>query len=88
MATDDCARILLQGTLRLSSRLRHERPAGALASSKVSVLSYLRRHGPSSPSTVAAAGPGAAPRPTERCVRAPIRGAAISPGWPRGYPGA
>jgi DNA-binding MarR family transcriptional regulator len=55
MATDDCARILLQGTLRLSSRLRHERPASALASNKVSVLSYLRRHGPSSPSTVAAA---------------------------------
>src|SRR5580692_2216974 len=55
MKTDDCARALLQGTLRLSSRLRHERPVGALAASKAIVLGYLRRNGPSSPSAVAAA---------------------------------
>jgi DNA-binding MarR family transcriptional regulator len=55
MTTDDRARALLQGTLRLGSRLRHERPAGALASSKTLVLGYLRRNGPSSPSAVAAA---------------------------------
>jgi DNA-binding MarR family transcriptional regulator len=55
MKTDDCARALLQGTLRLGSRLRHERPTGALASSKAIVLGYLRRNGPSSPSAVASA---------------------------------
>lgn len=55
MKTDDCARALLQGTLRLGSRLRHERPAGALASGKTLVLGYLRQNGPSSPSAVAAA---------------------------------
>jgi DNA-binding MarR family transcriptional regulator len=55
MTTDDRARALLQGTLRLGSRLRHERPAGALASSKTLVLGYLRRNGPASPSAVAAA---------------------------------
>jgi DNA-binding MarR family transcriptional regulator len=55
MTTDDRARAMLQGTLRLGSRLRHERPAGALASSKTLVLGYLRRNGPSSPSAVAAA---------------------------------
>jgi DNA-binding MarR family transcriptional regulator len=55
MKNDDRARALLQGTLRLGSRLRHERPAGALASSKTLVLGYLSRNGPSSPSAVAAA---------------------------------
>jgi len=55
MNTDDCARALLQGTLRLGSRLRHERPASALASNKTLVLAYLQRNGPSSPSAVAAA---------------------------------
>ncbi len=55
MNTDDCARMLVQGTLRLGSRLRHERPAGALTSNKIIVLGYLRRHGPSTPSAVATA---------------------------------
>jgi DNA-binding MarR family transcriptional regulator len=55
MKTDDRARTVLHGTLRLGSRLRHERPAGALTSNKIIVLGYLQRHGPSTPSAVATA---------------------------------
>jgi DNA-binding MarR family transcriptional regulator len=55
MDTDDYARTVLNGMLRLGSRLRHERPAGALTSNKIIVLGYLQRHGPSTPTAVAAA---------------------------------
>ncbi|MFJ3820774.1 MarR family winged helix-turn-helix transcriptional regulator [Streptomyces nodosus] len=44
---------LLHGVLRLGSRLRHERPAGALSSNKISVLGHLRRRGPSTPGAIA-----------------------------------
>ncbi|HYQ69678.1 MarR family winged helix-turn-helix transcriptional regulator [Actinophytocola sp.] len=40
---------------RLARRLRAERPDDALSSNKIGVLSYLRRHGPSSPGEIAAA---------------------------------
>jgi DNA-binding MarR family transcriptional regulator len=40
---------------RLARRLRAERPADALSSNKIGVLSHLRRHGPSSPGEIAAA---------------------------------
>jgi DNA-binding MarR family transcriptional regulator len=40
---------------RLARRLRAERPVDALSSNKIGVLSHLRRHGPSSPSEIAAA---------------------------------
>jgi DNA-binding MarR family transcriptional regulator len=55
MDTDDTARALLHGLLRLGARLRHERPAEALTANKVIVLANLRRNGPSTPSAVAAA---------------------------------
>ncbi|WP_269856800.1 MarR family winged helix-turn-helix transcriptional regulator [Streptomyces sp. RPT161] len=46
--------VLLQGLLRLGSRLRHERPPGALSPNKMSVLGHLRRRGPSTPGSIAA----------------------------------
>lgn len=55
MDVDERGRLLLEGMLRLGRRLRHERPAGALAANKIIVLGHLRRHGPSTPSAVAAA---------------------------------
>lgn len=55
MTDDSASRALLQAMLRLGSRLRHERPTGALSSNKLGVLSHLRRHGPSTPSAIAAA---------------------------------
>ena len=55
MKTDEPARALVQGLLRLGARLRHERPADALTANKLIVLGYLRRNGPSTPSAVAAA---------------------------------
>ncbi|MEV5746480.1 MarR family transcriptional regulator [Actinoallomurus sp. NPDC052308] len=55
MDTDDCAQALLQGLLRLGSRLRHERPPGALTANKIMVLGHLRRNGPCTPSAVALA---------------------------------
>ncbi|MFG2830494.1 MarR family winged helix-turn-helix transcriptional regulator [Streptomyces sp. NPDC048434] len=55
MDTDDCAQALLQGLLRLGSRLRHERPPGALTANKIIVLGHLRRNGPCTPSAVALA---------------------------------
>ncbi|WP_297537302.1 MarR family transcriptional regulator [Amycolatopsis sp.] len=47
--------VLLQGILRLGSRLRHDRPEGSLSPNKIAVLSHLRRRGPTSPGTIAAA---------------------------------
>ncbi|WP_027341316.1 MarR family winged helix-turn-helix transcriptional regulator [Hamadaea tsunoensis] len=55
MDTDDAARALLDGMLRLGSRLRHERPAGSLTTNKIIVLGHLRRNGPCTPSAVALA---------------------------------
>jgi DNA-binding MarR family transcriptional regulator len=55
MDTDETARALLQGLLRLGARLRHERPAEALTANKVIVLANLRRNGPSTPTAVATA---------------------------------
>jgi DNA-binding MarR family transcriptional regulator len=55
MTTNEAARALLHGMLRLGARLRHERPADSLTSNKVIVLAHLRENGPCSPSTVAAA---------------------------------
>jgi DNA-binding MarR family transcriptional regulator len=40
---------------RLARRLRAERPADALSSNKIGVLSHLYRHGASSPGEIAAA---------------------------------
>jgi DNA-binding MarR family transcriptional regulator len=40
---------------QLARRLRAERPADALSSNKIGVLSHLRRHGPSSPGEIAVA---------------------------------
>jgi DNA-binding MarR family transcriptional regulator len=44
-----------RGTARLARRLRAERSAGALSASKVGVLSWLHRAGPSTPGAVALA---------------------------------
>jgi DNA-binding MarR family transcriptional regulator len=43
------------GATRLAHRLRTERAAGALSANKVSVLTYLYRHGPSTPGQLATA---------------------------------
>jgi DNA-binding MarR family transcriptional regulator len=43
------------GATRLARRLRAERPPGGLSGTKLSVLSHLRVHGPSSPGEIAAA---------------------------------
>lgn len=44
-----------RAVMGLARRLRAERPAGALSSTKVSVLGRLYRHGPSTPTQIAAA---------------------------------
>ncbi|MGP0108338.1 MAG: MarR family winged helix-turn-helix transcriptional regulator [Acidimicrobiales bacterium] len=44
-----------QGTLRLAQRLRAERAAEALSLNKLSVLSHVYRHGPTSAGALAAA---------------------------------
>jgi DNA-binding MarR family transcriptional regulator len=44
-----------RGVTRLGSRLRAERPADALAGTKVAVLGHLHRRGPSSAGAIAAA---------------------------------
>jgi DNA-binding MarR family transcriptional regulator len=46
---------LRRGVTRLGRRLRAEGPPGALSANKMSVLSHLRRHGPSTPGQIAAA---------------------------------
>lgn len=51
----DAAATIRRGTLHLARRLRLERPADALSTNKISVLSHLYRHGPSTPGEVAAA---------------------------------
>lgn len=51
----DQATIVRRGVTRLAHRLRAERPPGALSGNKVSVLSHLYRHGPSTPSDIATA---------------------------------
>jgi DNA-binding MarR family transcriptional regulator len=50
----EAATVVRQGTVRLGRRLRSIRSAGALSTNKISVLSHLRRHGPSTPGEVAA----------------------------------
>lgn len=52
----DAAAEVRRGSSRLSRRLRAERSAGALSATKVAVLGWLYRAGPSTPGTVAAAG--------------------------------
>lgn len=49
------ATAIRQSTTRLARRVRAIRSAGALSTNKISVLSHLRRHGPSTPGDVAAA---------------------------------
>lgn len=44
---------LRQGTTRLARRVRTVRSSAALSTNKISVLSHLRRHGPSTPGEVA-----------------------------------
>ena len=53
-AVEETAAALRRGATRLSRRLRAERPPGALSGNKVSVLSYLYRHGAATPGEVAA----------------------------------
>jgi DNA-binding MarR family transcriptional regulator len=48
------AATIRQGSTRLARRLRTARSAGALSMNKISVLSHLYRHGPSTPGEVAA----------------------------------
>jgi DNA-binding MarR family transcriptional regulator len=43
-----------RGTMRLARRLRAERSPGALTGNKLTVLSHLHRHGPSTPGQIAA----------------------------------
>jgi DNA-binding MarR family transcriptional regulator len=49
------AATIRRGVIRLSSRLRAERPPGAMAGNKVSVLGHLNRYGPSTAGAIAAA---------------------------------
>ena len=51
----EIATAVRQGTVRLARRVRVIRSAGALSTNKISVLSHLHRHGPSTPGDVAAA---------------------------------
>jgi DNA-binding MarR family transcriptional regulator len=51
----DPAAGIRRGATRLAQRLRAERPPGALSANKLSVLSHLYRHGPSTPGEIAAA---------------------------------
>ena len=50
----EAATAIRQGTVRLARRVRTVRSAGALSTNKISVLSHLKRHGPSTPGEVAA----------------------------------
>lgn len=50
----EAATAIRQGAIRLARRLRSSRSAGALSTNKISVLSHLKRHGPSTPGEVAA----------------------------------
>lgn len=50
----DLATSLRQATTRLARRVRTIRSPGALSTNKISVLSHLTRHGPSTPGDVAA----------------------------------
>jgi DNA-binding MarR family transcriptional regulator len=50
---EDVVVALRRGTVRLSRRLRAERPAGALSANKIVVLAHLRRAGPSTPGAIA-----------------------------------
>lgn len=49
------AAAIRSGTTRLARRMRSGRSAGALSTTKVSVLSHLRARGPSTPSDIASA---------------------------------
>jgi DNA-binding MarR family transcriptional regulator len=49
------AALIRAGVTRLARRLRAERPPTALSSNKITVLSHLYRHGPSTPSDIATA---------------------------------
>ncbi|GAA2033852.1 hypothetical protein GCM10009839_37920 [Catenulispora yoronensis] len=51
---DPVASALRQATVRLARRVRTVRSTGALSTNKISVLSHLYRHGPSTPGDVAA----------------------------------
>lgn len=57
------------GATRLARRLRSERPAGALSSHKISLLSHLTRHGPGSPDRIAVLEHHQAPEMIERAAR-------------------
>lgn len=50
----EIATAIRQGTTRLARRVRTIRSTGALSTNKISVLSHLMRHGPSTPGEVAA----------------------------------
>jgi len=49
------AAAIRRSVVRLSSRLRAERPAGAMAGNKVGVLGHLHRYGPSTAGAIAEA---------------------------------
>ena len=49
------AAAIRSGTIRLTRQMRSGRSAGALSTSKISVLSHLRSRGPSTPGDLAAA---------------------------------
>lgn len=51
----DTAAVIRRATMHLARRLRQERPADALSTNKLSVLSHLYRRGPSTPGDVATA---------------------------------
>jgi DNA-binding MarR family transcriptional regulator len=46
---EDCAAEIRRGVTRLARRLRAERPTEAISASRIGVLSYLYRFGPSTP---------------------------------------
>jgi DNA-binding MarR family transcriptional regulator len=54
-SSSDIASVLRRGTARLGSRLRAERPAGALTPTKIAVLARLHRDGATGASRLAAA---------------------------------
>ncbi len=57
MSSDDHlaeAAELRQGVIRLARRMRSRRGPEALSPTKISVLSHLRRHGPTTPSSLSA----------------------------------
>ncbi|MCF3964608.1 MarR family winged helix-turn-helix transcriptional regulator [Streptomyces fuscigenes] len=51
----EIASVLRRGTTRLGTRMRAERPPGALSGNKIGVLGHLHRKGPSTAGAVAAA---------------------------------